>query len=52
MWQPDGWAFRARLGVLVPHAAIGTESELSAMVPDSVSLHAARVRGRGETGIA
>jgi maleate isomerase len=43
MWQPDGWAFRARLGVLVPHAAIGTESELSAMVPDGVSIHAARV---------
>jgi maleate isomerase len=43
MWQPDGWAFRARLGVLVPHAAIGTESELAAMVPDGVSVHAARV---------
>jgi maleate isomerase len=43
MWQPDGWAFRARLGVLVPHAAIGTESELSAMIPDGVSLHSARV---------
>ena len=27
MWQPDGWAFRARLGLLVPHAAIGSESE-------------------------
>jgi maleate isomerase len=43
MWQPDGWAFRARLGVIVPHAAIGTESELAAMIPDGVSLHAARV---------
>jgi maleate isomerase len=43
MWQPDGWAFRARLGVIVPHAAIGTESELAAMIPAGVSLHAARV---------
>lgn len=43
MWQPDGWAFRARLGILVPHAAIGTESELAAMAPEGVSIHAARV---------
>ena len=43
MWQPDGWGFRARLGILVPHAAIGTESELAAMAPDGVSIHAARV---------
>ena len=43
MWRPDGWAFRARLGVLVPHAAIGTESELAAMAPEGVSIHAARV---------
>src|SRR3954469_118405 len=43
MWQPDGWGFRARLGILVPHAAIGSESELAAMVPEGVSIHAARV---------
>src|SRR5919112_4776991 len=43
MWQPDGWSFRARLGVLVPHAAIGSESELAAMAPDGVSIHATRV---------
>ena len=42
-WQPDGWAFRARLGVIVPHAAIGAESELMAMAPAGVSLHATRV---------
>ncbi len=40
MWQPDGWGFRARLGLLVPHAAIGSESELAAMVPEGVSIHA------------
>ena len=43
MWQPDGWAFRARLGVIVAHAAIGTESEMAAMAPAGVSIHAARV---------
>ena len=43
MWQPDGWGFRARLGLLVPHAAIGSESELAAMAPDGVSVHATRV---------
>lgn len=43
MWQPDGWGFRARLGILVPHAAIGTESELAAMAPEGVSIHATRV---------
>jgi maleate isomerase len=43
MWQPDGWGFRARLGILVPHAAIGSESELAAMAPAGVSIHATRV---------
>jgi len=43
MWRPDGWSFRARLGVIVPHAAIGTESELHAMAPAGVSIHATRV---------
>ena len=43
MFQPDGWSFRARLGLLTPHAAIGSESELEAMAPDGVSIHATRV---------
>jgi maleate isomerase len=43
MWQPDGWGFRARLGILVPHAAIGSESEIAAMAPAGVSIHATRV---------
>jgi maleate isomerase len=45
MWQPDGWSFRARLGVIVPHAAIGTESELHALAAsaDEISIHATRV---------
>jgi maleate isomerase len=43
MWQPDGWGFRARLGLLVAHASVGPESEVQAMVPNGVSVHAARV---------
>ncbi|MFD9335345.1 maleate cis-trans isomerase [Streptomyces sp. NPDC060028] len=42
-WQPDGWDVRVRLGVLVPHGDVGPESELRAMAPAGVGLHAARV---------
>jgi len=43
MWQPDGWAWRARLGLLMQPADIGPESEFRAMAPDGVSIHAARI---------
>jgi maleate isomerase len=43
VWQPDGWGWRARIGVLTPHADIGPESELRAMAPVGVSIHATRV---------
>lgn len=43
MWQADGWGWRARIGVLTPHADIGPESEFRAMAPEGVSIHAARV---------
>ena len=43
MWEPDGWGWRARIGVLTPHADIGPESEFQAMAPEGVSIHAARV---------
>ena len=42
MWQPDGWA-QIRIGLLIPHADVGPESEFSAMAPAEVSIHAARV---------
>jgi maleate isomerase len=42
MWEPDGWA-RIRIGVLTPHADVGPEAEFSAMAPDGISIHAARV---------
>lgn len=43
MWQPDGWDVRQRLGVLCPHADVGPESELQAMAPAGIRIHAARV---------
>jgi maleate isomerase len=52
MWRPDGWGWRARIGLLVPHADIGPECELQAMAPDGVSVHATRVPfgGMGKGG--
>jgi maleate isomerase len=43
MWQPDGWDAKVRIGVLTPHADVGPESELQAMAPPDVAIHAARV---------
>ncbi|WP_145814618.1 maleate cis-trans isomerase [Kribbella amoyensis] len=43
VWQPDGWDARTRIGVLTPHADLGPESELQAMAPSGVRIHAARV---------
>ena len=42
MWQPDGWA-QTRIGILTPHADVCPEGEFSAMAPDGISIHAARV---------
>jgi maleate isomerase len=42
-WQPDGWDADVRIGVLVPHADVGPESELQAMAPAGVTIHATRV---------
>jgi maleate isomerase len=43
MWEPDGWDARWRIGVLVPHGDVGPESELQAMAPREVRIHATRV---------
>jgi maleate isomerase len=43
MWEPDGWDVRVRLGVLTPHGDVGPESELQAMAPEGIRVHAARV---------
>jgi maleate isomerase len=43
MWNPDGSGSHARIGVLVPHNDVVPESDLWAMVPEGVSVHAARV---------
>jgi maleate isomerase len=42
-WAPDGWDAAVRIGVLVPHADVGPESEMQAMAPPLVRIHAARV---------
>lgn len=39
----DGWQPRARIGVVVPHADVGPESELQAMTPHDVTVHGSRV---------
>jgi maleate isomerase len=42
-WKPDGWEASVRIGVLTPHADVGPESELKAMAPSDVAIHATRV---------
>jgi maleate isomerase len=42
-WKPDGWEATVRIGVLTPHADVGPESELQAMAPPGVAIHATRV---------
>ena len=42
-WHEDGWDVAVRIGVLVPHADVGPESELRAMAPPGVAIHATRV---------
>jgi maleate isomerase len=42
-WQRDGWEVRWRIGVLTPYADVGPESELNAMAPPEVAIHATRV---------
>lgn len=42
-WKRDGWGASVRIGVLVPHADVGPESELQAMAPRGVAIHATRV---------
>jgi len=42
MFEPDGWAYRARVGLLVPDRDVGPESEWSAMIPAGVAVNASR----------
>src|ERR671916_1553019 len=42
-WKRDGWEATVRIGVLAPHADVGQESEMNAMAPPGVGIHAARV---------
>ncbi len=49
MWNSDGWDASTRLGVLTAHASVGAESELEAMAPETVTIHASRVPFGGMT---
>ena len=42
-WRPDGAGLVARIGVLTPDFDPVPESEISAIAPDGVSIHASRV---------
>jgi maleate isomerase len=42
-WRRDGWDAATRIGLLTPAADVGPEAELNAMVPPSITVHAARV---------
>src|SRR5215207_2739375 len=42
-WRPDGVGSVARIGVLTPDFDPVPESEMAAMAPHGVSIHAARV---------
>lgn len=53
LFKPDGWDRNVRFGVVVPHADVGPEAELEAMVKDDISIHGSRIffsamRGGGE----
>ncbi len=50
MWQPDGWGWKARIGVLTVKEGVCAESEFAAMAPEGVSIHAARVPFEGALG--
>jgi maleate isomerase len=43
-FQPDGWGWRARIGLIAPDADFVPDAELTAMAPEGVSVHATRVR--------
>ena len=42
MWQPDGWSFRARVGVLVPHAAVERHAQEVLVRAELLVRHDAR----------
>jgi hypothetical protein len=48
-WQPDGWGWRGRLGLLLPATDLEPDTEFATLAPDGVSTHAMRVRWHGVT---
>ena len=48
-WQPDGWGWRGRLGLLMPATDVEPDTEFAALAPEGVSTHPMRVRWHGVT---
>ncbi|MEU7042005.1 maleate cis-trans isomerase [Streptomyces varsoviensis] len=44
MWRPDGWNTVLRLGIVTPDVDLNPESEIRAMAPAGIGVHAARAR--------
>lgn len=49
-WEPDGVGSLARIGVLTPDDDPVPESEMRAMAPEGISIHASRVLWNGDPG--
>lgn len=49
-WQPDGWAWRGQLTLLMPHSDVEPDSEWFRLAPEGVSVQAMRVRWVGVKG--
>jgi maleate isomerase len=47
MWRPDGWGWRARIGLLQAAPDMCEEAEFMAMAPPGVSIHTTRVPFHG-----
>jgi maleate isomerase len=43
LFRPDGWNRTIRIGAVVPHADVGPEAELQAMVTDDITVHGSRL---------
>jgi len=41
-FRPDGAAWRARIGLVIPHFATVSETEMQVLLPEGVSLHVSR----------
>lgn len=43
VWHNDGWDAAVRIGVITPHADVGPEAEVRAMLPEGIGVHSSRL---------